>query len=90
MATVITLDTATRLKLSLRRFAEPCLRQEEKPVAEVMQELKPATAGHALYLIYWLERGKQGFEEFKWESLDIGQRLVWHRTAERLGLKLGE
>ena len=90
MATIVTLDTATRLKLRLRRFAAPYLTDEPTSVKKIFEDHRPTSVGHALYLIYWMNRGAQGFEEFRWESLDIAQRLVWERTAEQLGLNLEE
>jgi hypothetical protein len=57
----------------------------EEPAAEVET---PATTGHALYMIYRSQRIQQGFEEFKWASLDIAQRLVWERTANILDMHL--
>ena len=79
-------DKATQLKHSFRR-ALPI--EHSQPTEEIAPPAnKPTSIGHVLYLIYRSHRIQQGFEEFKWESQDIAQRLVWERTAQTIGLKL--
>ena len=83
---IIDLDPAIRLKHRFR-LALPYV--AVLPVEEPATEVEiPATPGHALYMIYRSQRVQQGFEEFKWASLDIAQRLVWERTANILDLHL--
>lgn len=59
---------------------------EPQPVEEPVYEIK--TTGQAVFLLYRQERVRQGYEEFKWESLDVAQQLVWQRLADKLGVKL--
>jgi len=46
---------------------------------------QPVGQGEVLYHLYREERIRQGWEEFKWESLSETQQIVWHRVAERIG-----
>ncbi len=86
MTEAITFDKG----LSLRKRFKAALLYADTPAVEVpvAGDSRPTTAGHALYLVYRNERCRQNFEEWKWESLDIGQRLVWDRTAAAIGLKI--
>lgn len=86
MQELITFDKG----LSLRKRFKAALPDFGDLVAQdlVAVDTQPKTAGHALYLIYRNERTRQNFEEWKWESLDIGQQLVWERTANMIGLKI--
>lgn len=85
----IQFDAAKSLKVRFRA----ALPDVNEPVIEVPVAVdnKPMTIGQTLYLSYRIQRLRQNFEEFKWESLDLGQRLVWERLAlicQEAGLKL--
>ena len=44
--------------------------------------------GEELYNIYRAIRVKQGWEEWKWESLNASQQLVWNHLAGAVAQKL--
>lgn len=86
MADLLGFDKGKSLKEQFRSFDRVSAVQ---PVEGVVEASKGATTiGHGLYLIYRHERTKQGFDEFKFESMSEAQRLVWERLAAAIGLRL--
>jgi len=49
----------------------------EENAQEEDENYEIKTTGQAVFTLYRQERVRQGYEEFRWESLDVAQRLVW-------------
>ncbi len=45
-------------------------------------------SGEELYNLYRAIRVQQGWEEWKWESLNQSQQLVWNHLASAVAQKL--
>lgn len=81
-------NTASRIKQQFKATGITAECELAKEASTETNLESPTTTGHFTYMVYRIERTKQGWEELKWSNLSEAQRLVWQRLANTLGLKM--